>query len=40
MAFAYLDQSSAAVMTVMVLAALGLIAALQFLFFDRRIHYR
>jgi len=40
MAFAYLDQASAAVMTVLVLAALGLIAALQFMFFDRRIHYR
>jgi sn-glycerol 3-phosphate transport system permease protein len=40
MAFAYLDQAGAAVMTVMVIAALGLIAALQLLCFERRIHYR
>ena len=40
MAFAYLDQAGAAVMTVMTIAVLGLIAALQFMFFDRRVHYR
>jgi len=39
-AFAYLDPSSAAVMTVLVIAVLALIAALQFLVFERRIHYR
>lgn len=39
-AFAYLDHASAAVLTVLVLVALGVIAALQFMFFDRRIHYR
>jgi sn-glycerol 3-phosphate transport system permease protein len=40
MAFAYLDQASAAVMTVLAIAVLGAIAALQLLVFDRRIHYR
>ena len=40
MAFAYLDQASAAVMTVLAIAVLGFIAALQLLVFDRRIHYR
>ena len=40
MAFAYLDQASAAVMTVLAIAVLGAIAALQLLVFERRIHYR
>lgn len=40
MAFAYLDQSGAAVVTVLAIALLGVIAALQLLVFERRIHYR
>lgn len=40
MAFAYLDQPGAAVMTVLAIAALGIVAALQLLVFERRIHYR
>ena len=40
MAFAYLDQPSAAVLTVMIIAVLGCIATVQFIFFERRTHYR
>lgn len=40
MAFAYFDQAGAAVMTVMIIAVLGGIATLQFIYFERRTHYR
>ncbi len=39
-AFAFFDSAAAATMTVMVLAVLGLLAALQFLIIDRRAHYQ
>ncbi len=39
-AFAYFDRPSAAAMTVMVLVLLGVMAAIQFTFLDRRAHYR
>ena len=39
-AFAYFDRPSAAAMTAMILAVLGIVAALQFLVLDRRTHYR
>ncbi|MFW2589863.1 carbohydrate ABC transporter permease [Sagittula sp. SSi028] len=39
-AFAYFDRPSAAAMTTLVLLALGLLAGVQFLFLDRRTHYR
>ena len=40
LAFAFFDQPQAATLTVMVLAVLGIVAAIQFLILDRRIHYR
>lgn len=40
LAFAFFDQPQAATLTVMVLAALGVLAAIQFLILDRRTHYR
>lgn len=40
MAFAYFDAPHAAAMTVFVLIALGLVAAIQFRIIDRRTHYR
>lgn len=39
-AFAFFDAPAAAAMTVLVLAVLGALAALQFLVLDRRTHYR
>ena len=39
-AFAFFDAPSAAAMTVLVLAVLGLMAAFQFFVIDRRTHYR
>lgn len=39
-AFAFFDAPSAAAMTVLVLAVLGVVAAIQFLVIDRRTHYR
>jgi len=39
-AFAFFDAPSAAAMTVLVLAVLGGVAAIQFLLIDRRTHYR
>ncbi|WP_421858518.1 carbohydrate ABC transporter permease [Oricola sp.] len=39
-AFAFFDRPSAAAMTVLVLAVLGALAALQFFILDRRTHYR
>ncbi|GMG85136.1 sugar ABC transporter permease [Paralimibaculum aggregatum] len=39
-AFAFFDRPAAAAMTVLVLAGLGTLAALQFLVIDRRTHYR
>lgn len=39
-AFAFFDAPAAAAMTVLVLAALGALAAVQFLVIDRRTHYR
>ena len=38
-AFAFFDRPAAAAMTVLVLAVLGTLAALQFFFLDRRTHY-
>ena len=39
-AFAFFDAPAAAAMTVLVLAVLGIVAAIQFLVIDRRTHYR
>lgn len=39
-AFAFFDAPAAAAMTVMVLAVLGVVAAIQFFVIDRRTHYR
>ena len=39
-AFAFFDAPAAAAMTVLVLIALGALAAAQFLVIDRRTHYR
>ena len=40
MAFAFFDAPSAAAMTIMVIAILGLVAAVQFFYLDRRTHYQ
>jgi sn-glycerol 3-phosphate transport system permease protein len=40
MAFAYFDTPAAATMTTMVLVVLGVVATVQFLVLERRIHYR
>lgn len=40
MAFAFFDAPAAATMTALVILVLGLVAALQFRFLDRRVHYR
>ena len=40
MAFAFFDAPSAAAMTMMVIAVLGIVAAVQFLYLDRRTHYQ
>jgi sn-glycerol 3-phosphate transport system permease protein len=39
-AFAFFDAPSAAAMTILVLAVLGVIAAIQFFYIDRRTHYQ
>lgn len=39
-AFAFFDEPAAATITVLVLAALALVAILQFVFIDRRTHYQ
>ena len=39
-AFAFFDAPAAAAMTMLVLAVLALLAALQFFVIDRRTHYR
>lgn len=40
MAFAFFDAPSAAAMTIMVIAVLGIVAAVQFLYLDKRTHYQ
>ncbi|PUB12383.1 carbohydrate ABC transporter permease [Yoonia sediminilitoris] len=40
MAFAFFDAPSAAAMTMMVIAVLGIVAAVQFLYLDKRTHYQ
>lgn len=40
MAFAYFDAPHAAAMTIMVLLVLGIIAAVQFFYMDKRTHYQ
>ena len=40
MAFAFFDAPSAAAMTIMVIAVLGVVAAVQFLYLDKRTHYQ
>ena len=40
MAFSYFDSPHAAALTVLVLAVLGIVAAIQFAVIDRRAHYR
>jgi sn-glycerol 3-phosphate transport system permease protein len=40
MAFAFFDAPSAAAMTIMVIAVLGVVAAVQFFYLDRRTHYQ
>ncbi|MFL4468667.1 carbohydrate ABC transporter permease [Tateyamaria armeniaca] len=40
MAFAFFDAPSAAAMTIMVIAVLGIVAAIQFFYLDRRTHYQ
>lgn len=39
-AFAFFDAPAAAAMTVLILAVLGVLAAVQFFVIDRRVHYR
>lgn len=39
-AFAFFDAPRAAAMTILVLAALGIVAAVQFFYLDRRTHYQ
>ncbi|QPM90898.1 carbohydrate ABC transporter permease [Pseudooceanicola algae] len=39
-AFAYFDRPTAAAMTALVLAVLGALAAIQFIVFDKKAHYR
>ncbi len=40
MAFAFFDAPSAAAMTMMVIGVLGIVAAVQFLYLDKRTHYQ
>ena len=40
MAFAFFDAPHAAALTILVLAVLATVAAIQFLFIDRRTHYQ
>ena len=40
MAFAFFDAPHAAAITVLVIAVLGVVAAVQFLYLDRRTHYQ
>ena len=40
MAFAFFDATHAAAMTILVLAVLCIVAAIQFLYLDRRTHYQ
>lgn len=40
MAFAFFDAPHAAAMTIMVLVALGIVAAIQFFYIDKRTHYQ
>ncbi|MFT7596672.1 MAG: sn-glycerol 3-phosphate transport system permease protein [Paracoccaceae bacterium] len=40
MAFAFFDAPSAAAMTIMVIAVLGIVAAVQFFYLDKRTHYQ
>lgn len=40
MAFAFFDAPSAAAMTIMVIAVLGIVAAIQFFYLDKRAHYQ
>jgi sn-glycerol 3-phosphate transport system permease protein len=40
MAFAYFDAPAAATMTTLVLIVLGIVAAIQFVVLERRVHYR
>jgi sn-glycerol 3-phosphate transport system permease protein len=40
MAFAYFDTPMAATMTTLVLLVLGIVAAIQFVVLERRVHYR
>jgi len=39
-AFSFLDSSYAATLTIFLLFALAIISIVQFMFFDKRIHYR
>ncbi|MCR8726237.1 carbohydrate ABC transporter permease [Frigidibacter sp. ROC022] len=40
LAFAFFDSPSAAALTILVIAVLGIVAAIQFLYLDRRTHYQ
>ena len=40
MAFAFFDAPSAAAMTILVIAVLGVVAAIQFFYLDKRTHYQ
>lgn len=40
MAFAYFDTPAAATMTTLILIVLGVVAAIQFVVLERRVHYR
>jgi len=40
MAFAFFDAPHAAAMTILVIAVLGIVAAVQFLYLDKRTHYQ
>ncbi len=40
MAFAFFDAPHAAAMTILVIAALGIVAAIQFFYLDKRTHYQ
>ena len=40
MAFAFFDANQAAALTIMVIAVLGIVAAVQFFYLDRRTHYQ
>lgn len=40
MAFAFFDAPSAAAMTIMVIAVLGIVAGIQFFYLDKRTHYQ